>query len=192
MAKKSKGTTPIIPPTTPEVAPITLDTTSKLMVLHAALNFVRATPRFTSPEVADTTVRTARVSLPEGMRDTIPAANTCRFTGLPVAVAQNALFAINETDGWGFTDEVLSVAWALMFPANHTRIAKGAGFTSDSAKYIGGTRSLYNHGRHGVNPADLPFRPAQGRAARPAPKDETANAVLADMVSTTDATIAAA
>lgn len=148
----------------PAIAAPVVDTTTagRFAALRVGLDAVRDTLRLT-PDMAPATVATATAALVDAPA---PVPNRCRFTGLPVAVAQNALFVMNETDGWHFSDDVLAVAWHLMFPANAAKIAGGAGFVSNVTKYIAGTRSLYNHHRHGALPPGMDFRPAQGRSAK--------------------------
>jgi hypothetical protein len=72
--------------------------------------------------------------------------------GFNVTGFQNALYVCNARDGWKFTDAELSVAWAVCLPGNNPAIAKGAGFTSDPTKYVGGTRTAFNKGKHGPTP----------------------------------------
>jgi hypothetical protein len=72
--------------------------------------------------------------------------------GFNVTGFQNVLYVCNARDGWGFTDPELAVAWAACLPANNARVGKGGGFTTDPTKYVGGTRTLFNAGKHGPTP----------------------------------------
>jgi hypothetical protein len=95
-------------------------------------------------------LRAARVNM-------TPVKNKAVVGGFNVTGFQNVLYIMNARDGWKFTDAELAVAWAVCLPGNNTTVAKGAGFTSDPTKYVGGTRTAFNGKKHGPIPTGYEF-----------------------------------
>ena len=77
-----------------------------------------------------------------------------RYTGKKIMAWQDALYVVNELPDWRFPDAVLLVAWLV--ECGGPGMGRGparASFQSHSpAHYIGGTRELFNNGRHGNGP----------------------------------------
>jgi len=153
-------------------------TTNPLDVLRVCLDAIRPT-RITSPEHGRELATQLRASLVTAGVTLTTTLNRDAFgLGLGVEGFQNLLYAINERDGWHFNDHVIALAWAVGLPANDARVGKSMGFTSDPAKYVGGTRTLYNKKKHGAMPAGYEFVASNGRqpARAAAPATEPAAA----------------
>lgn len=114
--------------------------------------------------------------------DMTPVKNRAVVGGFNVTGFQNVLYVCNARDGWKFTDAELSVAWAVCLPGNNGTVAKGAGFTSDPTKYVGGTRTAYNGKKHGPIPAGYEFHASERYvgAKPPAPAKKTTPQPVAD------------
>lgn len=151
----------------------TKSTVSPLEVLRVTFDGMRDT-RINSPEHGRELAGVVRKALVTAGVTLTHTLNADAFgLGMRVEGFQNALYALNERDGWKFNDHLLAIGWAVGLPANDARVGKGMGFTSDPAKYVGGTRTLYNKKKHGAMPTGYDFVASNGRqparTAQPAP-----------------------
>src|SRR5215213_10295251 len=83
-----------------------------------------------------------------------PEVSATRYTGMPIMAWQDALYVVNELPEWRFPDAVLLIGWLI--ECGGPEMGRGparASFHKDTPEhYVGGTRDLYNDGKHGNGP----------------------------------------
>jgi hypothetical protein len=141
MANKNKGVDQVLSNVK------SVDVMDKVRAGLAAIRGMGATPEAVAKMTA---------VLVKSKVDMTPVKNRS-VVGFNVTGFQNVLYVCNARDGWKFTDAELAVAWAVCLPGNNPTVAKGAGFTSDPTKYVGGTRTAFNGKKHGPLPTGYEF-----------------------------------
>jgi hypothetical protein len=78
-------------------------------------------------------------------------ASVTRFTAKSIMAWQDAMYVVNELPEWRFPDDVLLVGWLVECGGPEMRRGPArASFQNHSPDhYVGGTRRLYNEGKHG-------------------------------------------
>jgi hypothetical protein len=121
--------------------------------IHAALEWAEAQLQKRPSELL-AVAREAVESVHAAGFQSSPDRRMTRFSGFKDIMAwQDALYVVNSHPDWRFSDEVLCVGWLVeLGGAEMGRGPARASYWKDSSLYVGGTRALYNNGKHGNGP----------------------------------------
>lgn len=122
--------------------------------IHAALEFAEAQLQARPTEILAVAQEAVQTVHAAGFTSN-PDHRTTRFTGYQNIMAwQDALYVVNALPEWSFSDEALLVGWLVELggPEMGRGPARASYWRQTPGHYVGGTRALYNNGKHGNGP----------------------------------------
>ena len=122
--------------------------------IHAALEWAEAQLEKRPSEILAVAKETVEAVHAGGFQSN-PDRRVTRFAGYKNIMAwQDALYVVNAHPDWRFSDEALLVGWLVELggPEMGRGPATASYWKQTPEHYVGGSRALYNNGKHGNGP----------------------------------------